>query len=376
MFLHNLIYELKIGLREKDLIFWLMIFPVILGTLFKIAFGGIYEKTHVFSTIPTAVVETAEDAIFRTVIDTVTEGDEPLLSVTYADEETALQLLKDGEVEGIIYTGEALSLTVAGEGVEETILQTFLEQYSVRETIIRDVLTNDPLQAEAVITALSEEVSTCTPIPLTEGNTDNFIQYFYNLIAIVALYGSITGLHITVQSQANLSPLGARKSCSPTPKSVSLAAGLIGSYLVQAVCMLICVSYLAFVLKIDFGDRLPFVYLAAILGGTTGVSLGFFVGSLNQFGFEAKVGISMAVSMLCCFLSGLMVGNMKALIAQNLPWVNNINPAAIISDSFYCLNIYSDYTRFTEKIVSMLVLSVVFTVLGFVLTRRKKYASL
>ncbi len=378
MFLHNFKYELLSSLRTKDMIFWLMIFPIILGTLFKIAFADIYEKTTAFSSIPTAVVEVQENEIFHSVIETLEEEEDPLLSVTYTDEEDALKLLQSGEVEGIIYLDGTLSLTVAEEGMEETILKSFVEQYTVQNKIIIDTAASaqDPTQAKAVIAALSEEISTCTDIPLTDGNPDNMVQYFYNLIAMVALYGAITGLHVTINAQANLSALGARKTCSPTPKSVSLTAGLLGSYLIQTLCMVICVTFIAFILKVNLGSRLPLVYLAAILGGITGVSLGFFVGALNLFRVELKMGISIAVIMLLCFLSGLMVGNMKAIIAQKMPWFNKINPAAVISDSFYCLNIDSGYDRFIQKIITMLIISVTFTALGVLVTRRKKYASL
>ena len=376
MFLHNLKYDIKTELRAKDLIFWLMLFPIVLGLFFKIAFDGIYEKTTQFAAVPAAVVETTENEIFRSVIDTIENSDQPLLTVTYTDEETALDLLKSGDITGIIYVDEKLSVTVAGEGIEETILISFVEQYTTQEKIIKDTIEKDPFKVEAVVSALSEEMSVLDEIPLTDGNTDNFAQYFYNLIAMVALYGTLTGLHITMENQANLSPLGARKNCSPTPKSISLAASLLGSYLVQSVCMIICVTFIEFVLKIDLGNKLPLVYLAAIVGGTVGVSMGFFVGSIVNLSRELKIGISVAFSMLLCFLSGLMVGDMKAVIAENIPWLNNINPAAVISDSFYCLNIYNDYERFTVKIITMLITSAIFVLLGFVLSRRKKYASL
>ena len=376
MFFHNLKYEIKTGLRAKELIFWLMIFPIVLGSFFKIAFDGIYEKTTQFSTIPAAVVETKENEIFRSVIDSIEDDHDPLLSVTYTDEETALELLKSGDIIGIIYVDDKLSVTVAGEGIEETIIISFAQQYTTQEKIIKDTIENDPMKAEAVAAALSEETDILKKIPLTDGNTDNFAQYFYNLIAMVALYGTITGLHITIGNQANLSALGARKNCSPTPKSISLAASLLGSFLVQAVCMIICVTFIDFVLRIDLGSKLPLVYLSAIIGGITGVSMGFFVGSMGNMSYGVKLGISMTVSMSCCFLSGLMVGDMKAIIAENIPWLNNINPAAVISDSLYCLNIYNDYERFTVKIISMLVISAIFILLGFVLSRRKKYASL
>lgn len=376
MFLHNLFYEIRVSLRAKNLIFWLMLFPIILGSLFKVAFSGIYEKTTVFSTIPCAVVGNEQDEILHTVLNSVMEGENALLTVTYTNEKNALQMLENGEIIGIFYADDRLSLTVAGEGLEETILKSFAEQYNAQQTVIKDTIENNPMQVQAVIDTLSADVSATTEIPLTQGNTDNFIAYFYNLIAMVAMYGSITGLHISIGAQANLSALGARRNCSPTPKSVSLAAGLLGSYLVQGICMVICVTFEAFVLKIDFGERLPLVYVGALLGGVMGVSMGFFVGAINHFSEEAKVSISFAFSMLCCFLSGLMVENMKPIMATYVPWFNNINPAAVVCDSFYYLNIDSGYERFIGRLVIMVIISAVFTVLGFLMSRRKKYASL
>ena len=80
--------------------------------------------------------------------------------------------------------------------------------------------------------------------------------------------------------------------------------------------------------------------------------------------------------MFCCFCSGLMVGNMKSVVARYAPWFNRINPAALITDSLYYLNIDSDYQRYAVAVISMAVLSAVLILLGFILTRRKKYASL
>lgn len=376
MFLHNLKYELLSAVRTKDMLLWLVLFPVVLGTLFHIAFGSIYEKNTKFSVIPAAVVSETEDAAFRMAAERVSGGDDPLFRVTYTDSDTALEMLKNGEVTGIFYTGEKVSLTVAGKGLAESILKTFADRYNADARILRDTAAEHPEAVPEVLSAMTAEVRACTEQSATEGNTDQFIQYFYNLIAMVALYGSLPGLHICEQNQANISALGARKCCSPARKSVSLAASLTATVLAQSVCMVICVTFQAFVLRVDFGDRLPLVYAAAVLAGCVGVALGFFVGSFGRISMEAKTGINLAVSMVCCFLSGLMIGNFKAVIAERAPWFNRINPAAIISDSFYCLNLYRDYGRFCEKICMMLFYTLLFAVLGICMTRRKKYASL
>ncbi|OPZ18312.1 MAG: ABC-2 family transporter protein [Firmicutes bacterium ADurb.BinA205] len=376
MFFHDLKYMLLSGFRVKSFLFWLMLFPILLGTLFKVAFGNVYENDVLFRSVPTAVVETGSDPVFHQVIDSLEEADEPILDVEYTDEENAMKLLKEGKISGIIYVGDKLSLSVTEQKMEQVILKTFVEQYSVNEKVINDTAEKDPSKIQAVVDKLSEDVSACRDIPMTHGDPDIYVQYFYNLIAMVAMYGSVTGLHVTVHNQANLSALGARKNCSPTPKSVSLLADLAGSYIMQSACMILCVTFTHFVLKIDFGDRLPLVYVAAILGGILGVSFGFFFGAVNRFSFEAKIGIVMAVSMFSCFLSGLMMGQMKGIIAEHMPWFNKINPATVVADSLFSLNMYSDYSRFISRITTMLIITAVCTAAGIIVTRRKKYADL
>ena len=376
MFFHDLKYMLLSGFRVKSFLFWLMLFPILLGTLFKVAFGNVYENDVLFRSVPTAVVETGSDPVFHQVINSLEEADEPLLDVEYTDEENAMKLLKEGKVSGIIYVGDKLSLSVTEQKMEQVILKTFVEQYSINEKVIKDTAEKDPSKIQAVVDKLSEDVSACRDIPMTHGDPDIYVQYFYNLIAMVAMYGSVTGLHVTVHNQANLSALGARKNCSPTPKSVSLLADLAGSYIMQSACMILCVTFTHFVLKIDFGDRLPLVYVAAILGGILGVSFGFFFGAVNRFSFEAKIGIVMAVSMFSCFLSGLMMGQMKGIIAEHIPWLNKINPATVVADSLFSLNMYSDYSRFISRITTMLIITAVCTAAGIIISRRKKYADL
>ena len=83
-----------------------------------------------------------------------------------------------------------------------------------------------------------------------------------------------------------------------------------------------------------------------------------------------------AVTMPLCFLSGLMMGNMKIIIQNNCPILNKINPATIITDSFYSLAIYESYDRFIFDIISLLIFVIIFIMAGFLMTRRKKYASL
>ena len=375
MFRHNLAYELKEVLRVKEFVLWLMLFPIILGTLFKVAFGSIYS-TELFDKIPVAVVKVSDNEVADRLLEALTTGDSPMLSVTVTDAENAKKLLLDGEAEGILTINESMDLTVARTGMVPTMLQEIVSRCKLYETVIRDAIATDPASVETVVAKLSAEVNACRDVSPAADNPDVYVQYFYNLIAMVAICGNMTGLHVSTNNQANQSEIGARKNCSATPKGIYLTAGLLGSCIAQSVSMVLCVTFLRFVLRVNFGGSLLLLYLAAILSGCLGVAFGFFIGSIGKMKHEGKSAIAITVSMALCFLSGLMIGNIKGILAVKAPWVNRFNPVAIISDSFYCLNMYSDYRRFISKVIAMLIYTAVFTVLGVLLTRRKKYASI
>lgn len=55
MFLHNFKYTFKTLFKNKSLIFWTFAFPIILGTLFHMAFSDI-ESSEKLHTIKIAII--------------------------------------------------------------------------------------------------------------------------------------------------------------------------------------------------------------------------------------------------------------------------------------------------------------------------------
>src|SRR5699024_11582837 len=75
MFLHSFKNTFKYLLREKATVFWALFFPIILGALFKLAFGGITDSNK-FEAINIAVSESAmTDQNFKSFLDAMEEGD-------------------------------------------------------------------------------------------------------------------------------------------------------------------------------------------------------------------------------------------------------------------------------------------------------------
>ena len=104
--------------------------------------------------------------------------------------------------------------------------------------------------------------------------------------------------------------------------------------------------------------------------------MGLFVGSLGKLSEGIKVAVILAISMVCSFLAGLMNSNMKDLVEKHAPIINRINPAALISDSFYTLNNYDSMNRYARDILTLLLMTAILFIVSTLVTRRKTYASL
>ena len=383
MFFHSFKYSLLRLLRNKSNIFWCLCFPIILGTFFSLAFGHL-SADELFSSIPVAVVNTSDSKdyidAFKDIADNTSNEDTPLIDPTYVSKKEALSLLEEQKIDGIIYVDEQLDLTISvdmkNSKLNQSILSSFVEQYNISKSVIEDIAKNHPENIEKAIDLISVDTSYNKEDSVSENTVDVYVQYFFNLIAMICLFSSLSGLEMVINSQGNLSNIGARTQISPVNRLLSIPASLLASTVVSFGCNFIAIIYMNYILKVNFGDNILLVLLAALVGTIAGISLGFFVGSINQYSEGTKVGILMSVSLSLCFLSGLMVGNMRIVVEHFFPIFNRISPAAVISDCFYSLIIYDTYTRFITNIITLLVISFLLSLGGFLCIRRSKYASL
>ena len=141
--LHLLKYSFLSKIRNFNIVFWPLVFPLVLGTFFYFAFGNINEAD--FQTVPVAVVkEASADTFFMTYLDEVEKSSPDLLKAEEMSEKEALEALQDKKVEGIYYVGKEPSLTVAGIGIEESILQTVLDSCENTRTTITNIMKKNP----------------------------------------------------------------------------------------------------------------------------------------------------------------------------------------------------------------------------------------
>jgi ABC-2 type transport system permease protein len=366
------------------MLFWTLLFPILLATLFNMAFSNISSADN-FSKIKIGIVNNVEynkNTEFKTAIASVSSPDKSagksnLFDIKYASKEEADKLLDDSKIEGYIYFDNGIKLVVKESGLNQTIIKGFLDDFKQTSSTIVTIIKKNPTALQnGLMNSISNRTDYLKEVAASKSAPDTTVIYFYTLIAMACLYGSFWGLKEVVAIQANLSPQGARVNMAPTHKLKVFFASTSAATTVQLGEIFLLLGYLIFILKVNFGSQFGYIALTCIIGTITGVTFGTCIASIIKKGEGLKIAILVAVTNVMSFMAGMMDNEMKYIIRTNIPILAYINPANLISDCFYSLYYYNTHTQFFTDIILLCVFNVIFSMMTYFVLRRQKYASL
>ena len=389
MFLHNLKYSLKTLFRSKALIFWTFAFPIILGTFFKMAFSDI-ENSEKLDIIDIAIVDNNNfnnDIVFKNTFKELSDknSENYMFNVKYTTLDECKKLLEEEKVSAyILFNDDDINVSVNKSGINETVTKYVIDEVQSKKVILTNIITKE-LESNNYMVNYEEIVSLANNImnnskakfkDISRSNLSYTMIEFYTLIAMSCLYGSMLSMYIINYILPNMNSVGKRISVSGIKKLSLLISSLISSYIVQIVGIFILFIYTIFVLKVDYGSNIDKVILLMLTGSFAGLSLGVLVSSLIKTNENAKTGILVGITMLMCFMSGMMGITTKYIIDKNVRVLNLINPASMITDGFYSLYYYDTFNRYYFNVISLLVFSTVMLLISYSSLRRQRYDSI
>lgn len=309
----------------------------------------------------------------------------------YVSEDEAKRLLEDQEIAGyFVLTDQEPKVVVSSSGIEETILQYVTQEISQTEEIMRTVAESAIAKGEvsmagdqsAFYAQLYSEVMGIAQEsePRIQNISSENLSYtmieFYTLIAMTCLYGGIIGMAAVNLNLANMSSQGKRVSVSPMRKGKLIFSSVLAGYITQVIGVALLFAYTIFVLKVEYGHNLPLIVLLTLCGCLAGLCLGIAIAVLVKSNDNVKTGIVISATMVGCFLSGMMGITMKYIIDKNLPLLNRLNPANMITDGLYALYYYDTLDRYFVNVASLLIFSLVMILVSISGLRRQRYDSI
>lgn len=382
MFGRMFIYKLKELVRNRFLIGWNFLFPLVLATAFYLGFGNmIKDDPDSFKAIDVGYVNIAgEETNFHKVIGELSEETSDhadILNVSeYTSEEEAMKDLKgEGGIYGIyVDDGNEIKTIVPFNGYRATALNQIVREYENKITLIGNIAKDHPENLDTALELVTKDMNIAKEYDFGSG-ISLYLQYFFALIAMASLFGSWISTEMIEGMCANHTEKGKRFECAPVSKLMSIASGVLAGASMQAVSNAIVVIYIEYVLKIKFGIPLWNVILITTLGSGLGISMGVLIGALvkNKRLFDI---IPIVFSMTCSFCSGLMWDQIRQMIQANAPILNKINPAALLVDCLYTRAAYGTIDVYYQDIGIMSIMIIGALTISAVLLRRRRYVSL
>ena len=385
--------------RERSVVVWVILFPLILSTLFNVMFKGMDDTAFSLPTISVAVVDQSQNGAgeaFGATMDALSEsddGEDALLAPVYvktADE--AYEKLKAGDTVGTITVDAdgwpSLQLSpgagdvgVSMEQVKRTVLADIVDDFCRSRAAAEDIIENDPaaLANPGVVESFSARDDYTSELSITHSKTKEYVRYFYALLGFAALMAAMVGLNAVGAIQPNISPLGARRALSGTSRAKMLAGAIAASWVVSFAALLVAFVYIRFVLGVEFGGRDGACVLGLAVAALMSTSLGALIGAMPAIPLSAKGGVLTGITCLLSLFAGLYGTPALRLadqVAHDAPWAAAINPAKQVTDLFYSLYVYTDLEPFFQTIGVLVAITAIFALAAALLMRRQRYASL
>ena len=381
MFIRIFTYSLKNLSRKYWLVGWNFLFPLVLATAFFLGFGNlIKEDPDTFQTLEVGYVnELDESAGFDQVLEELSEENDEGTTVlnlhTYSSKDDAVKAMNNGDIKGFYLESEdGIETIIVSNGYDSTIMNEIVREYDNYTDVITQIAKDHPEKVADAIEAITSENSFISEYNF--GNeTSQYIQYFYALLAMTSLFSSWISTAILDGMCANMSEMGKRVECTPTPKFMSITASLLAGVLLQIASNIIVVIYIQYILGINLGVPMGTMILLCTIGSALGISTGTLMGSVirNQ---RLLVTVPLFFTMICSFFSGLMWGQIKQIIQYNCPIINKINPAALLTNAMYVRSTYGATAEFHQDVLIMCGMIVGCIIVASIFLRRRKYVSL
>ena len=420
MFLHNLKYNFKILTHNKPLLFWNFIFIIAMSIFFRLTFSNVYN-TETFSTLNIAVVKNDEyqkDQYFSHAISNLektnlsgstidsekdTTNPQKLLQISYVNTtKEADALLENKQVIGTIEIKNLQPiLKFKSTGIRETILKKIIEELLDKRTLYNNLLSEIQPQITQQIKQsiknpnkvdfkqIESQINQSINSKIKELNQNilsfnsifskkldyTIIEYF-TLIAMSCFSSAYFSIFLISSILANMSEHGKRISVSPVKKRTLVLSSMFSAFITHLILLCLIFSFNIFILKVDYGQNLPEIIFISILGSIAGISFGLLIGSLIKTSYEIKINLTTFFQLFCCFLSGMMGPSIKYLVDTNFPLINHLNPANMIVDGLYSLQIYDNLNRYNFNIISLILFSAFCLIISVIVIRKQKYAQL
>ncbi len=372
MIFHFYMYRLKILLKNRSLILWICLFPLIIATVYFLIFFNVSEDKNL-TRVPVAIQKLDETKSVEEYLSSIKNEDGiSMFKISYVSSAVGVSLLRNKNVEAFItYDGNFHINT--RESTSKNILKIYVDIY-LENIEIQDDLVGLSLKEQSDDELLQDKTwNYITNEVVPNGNE---LLYFYAIIALACILGSNWGFKEMMEFYGDDSPIGLKIQASTMGKKYLILSNVAAIMTIHFGSLLILLVYLVEVLNVISKRNYPIMILIVFIGSFVGINIGASIYMLLQTNKRVKRAVLNTFIIVGSIISGLFYPRVNYYIIKKVPMIHYINPASLITNTFYNLLYKEDLYKVYVNLSILLSLGILFGFLALSSLRRRNYAGI
>lgn len=354
--------------RQKSLFLFSMGLPILLSLIYFVALNNVSEKVN--NTISLGVLGN-DISIIEYFEGIVTEDGTSLFELIPTDKLEGEDLLKQGDLKGLLETGVNPVLYVLENGREQSIINYYFTKYSWQQNRAQ-ILTTQGVTID--ITEISENNTLVNRGHNILPNKE--LIYFYNLIVLILLLGARLGFNEIKIILQERSSVGIRIMSAPRSRSGICLINLLAAFSMHIVGVALCLTFIINVLSIDLMIHMIPLVIISFITSILGFSMGIFICIIIKANTKVRSTILNLILIFGSISAGLFDANIKYFILERAPLLKFINPFILVFDAIYNNVSYSEFYQSNLSFLVLMVITSVLTIYAVLFICRRDYAGI
>lgn len=346
-------------IKNKTLIFWTLIFPILLSIFFNIAVRDIYDDPKL-EAIKIGVYD-INDTNASEYINTLSKED-IIITTLYKDKEKAIDDLRENDITALITYDKEFNILSIKQNMNISLLNTVFDTYNNKIEIIES-LGDKAFNEEFINTLLSN--NNYLNSKLDDSNTQLSSIHFFTTIAMLCLYSSFWG----AESAEYLNPIenavGVRVNISPLKKSKVILIDIAVVFTIFIIEFMIHLLFLNYILKIEVLANPLLIILTGLSCGLVSIFIGYLTALYTSQNNNISDFILPAFGLISSFLAGMNSVDIKLILEKSFPFIKYINPATLVTDNFRYIQNSSNYNIVLMNVSIMIIFSAILAIIAY-----------
>lgn len=354
--------------RQKSLFLFSIGLPILLALIFFIVLNNMSEKENSVIRLGILGDEASITEYFKGII---TDDGTSLFEMIPTNEVEGEELLKQGNIKGLLQTGVMPVLYVLEKGPEQSIINYYVTKFGWLRNREK-ALTSQGTIAEVLETRDNN-------VLVNRGDTvlpDKALIFFYNLIVLTLLMGAKLGFNEVKFILQEQSSVGIRIMTAPRSRSGICFINLAAAFSIHLAGAALCQTFIIKILKIDLLIPILPLIVINLITSILGFSLGIFICIIIKANTKVQSTILNLILILGSISAGLFDANIKYFILERAPLFRFINPFILVFDTIYNSISYNEFYQSNISPLVLIIITLGLTIYSILFICRRDYAGI